>query len=462
MSSSDATLDKPEPIATQKVFRWLNFGSCLFRIAFDTAAFHGAGYNGLPLQVNKIWRREISAVMHDWETTETFSRSLAPSPFSEAWLAPKSVFTQSDVILVDLVLDIFQPRGLRFRRAGEQGGTPYDHIVSNFPDEPPEGLEAELGAFDCDEASSLQAWERFGREVKTPVVFVTMENRDDIPRGYTEDFRQKLLQYQDKLAALARQFPHWLVVSLDDIFAEVGKDCYIDRHHPSKLGWEILRSTLPKMILDSGILRADAGGPPLPMRNWNIPERCDFELLDLAHIRALSSLGGPACAIGPTRLTAAVQPAFGAPIDVHGSFSALNGKPSPALIIILKWSQPVDLPTWLAGLIKQHPDSLIEIPSLWRGRENFMFGESEKNLRRDLKAFGAAHKSVAVELGELPLARCRYVARCLLATHRLDPDAPRLVPLAQAGAAAAGAALPAPLVDALATTALVPVFGARS
>ncbi|NUM89548.1 MAG: hypothetical protein HUU37_10120, partial [Bdellovibrionales bacterium] len=51
----------------QRVFRWLNFGSCTMRYAFDTPEFAKGSFHGLPLQVSKVWRREIGALMSDWE-----------------------------------------------------------------------------------------------------------------------------------------------------------------------------------------------------------------------------------------------------------------------------------------------------------------------------------------------------------------------------------------------------------
>lgn len=440
----------------QRVFRWLNFGSCTMRYAFDTPEFSKGSFHGLPLQVSKVWRREIGALMSDWEVASGFSADLPPSQFSEAWLSSKAIFQNADVVLVDLALDIFRDQSLRFARPGETDFVRYKGVISNFPEELPESLEAEVGVFPCSAASAVAAWERFGREVATPTVFVTYEKADHITPGYGEAYRKRVLDYQDAVCALAPQFPHWLVIDMDELFAPYGHDCYIDRHHPTELGWKVLREETPRLILEKGLIRPNPGGAPLPIGTKYIPERCDFDVLDLKHMKLLSELDVPACAVGPSRLTRTAKAAFHPkPLDSYTSFGAFKDK-QPSLIIVLKWDQPIKLPPWISGLMKQHPGAVIEMPCLWKGREKFLVSEDELALRQQLKRFGAENGQADIDCSAVPPARFMYVARCLLKTHRVSAGSVVLRPAV--GASSGAKPLPEPIAAALASSDLAPVF----
>ena len=444
------------PVQSQRVFRWLNFGSCMMRYAFDTPEFFKQNYLGLPLQVSKIWRREIGSLMSDWDVSARFAAPLPPSQFSEAWLSSKQIFQDADVILVDMVLDIFQNQCLRFAREGEADFVPYERVIGNFPEEPPEGLDAKIGIFPCDQASSLRAWERFGEEVDTPTVFITYEHRDDIAPGYPERFRGQLLDYQAEIERLAPRFPHWLVINMDEVFAEIGPECYVDRHHPSELGWKVLREAVMRLIEDTGVLRPEFGGAPLPMGVKYVPERADFGPLDPGHIKLLGRLGASACVVGPPRLTRSAKAAY-APntLEAFNAFGALKDK-QPSLIIVLKWDQPIKLLPWISGLMKQHPDAVIEIPCLWKSRLPRFISEQELSLRQDIKRFGAENSQASIDYAAVAAARRTYVARCLMRTHRAEAGSAVLQPAA--GAASGGKSLPEALAAALARDDLIPVF----
>ena len=224
-----------------EVFLWLNFGSCLLRTAFSKSEFRKESIFGLPLQVSQVWRRDISAVTSDWDVEIQSLGNLRPSAFSQSWLTTPSVFQSADVILVDLGLDITYSISLRFRRPEDVAGIAYDHIVSNFPEEPPAEFLGRIGAFPNNEDSTIAAWKRFGIEISTPTVFITYEHCDDAPAGYEPAFRKRLLDFQSAIEELAKRFPHWLVISMDDIFAGHGLECYRDRHHPSPHGYKIFQ-----------------------------------------------------------------------------------------------------------------------------------------------------------------------------------------------------------------------------
>lgn len=71
--------------ADERNFRWLNFGSCMMRIAFDTPEFFRQEFQGLPIAVSKIWRRQLSAIMNDWDVMPELSAELPESQFRDAW-----------------------------------------------------------------------------------------------------------------------------------------------------------------------------------------------------------------------------------------------------------------------------------------------------------------------------------------------------------------------------------------
>lgn len=448
------------PEAEQKVFRWLNYGSCLMRSAFDTPDFYKQAYQGLPLQVSRVWRREISALISDWEVVDRHGIDLPPSQFSEAWVSSRKIFQDADAVLVDLVLDVFQDQCLRFRRDEDDDLVPYRRVITNFPEEVPPMQDTEVGVFPCDIAGSLRAWERFGEEVKSPTVFVTLEHRDDIKPGYHEEYRRKLLDYQSAVERLASKFPHWLVIDMDEVFADIGPDCYLDRHHPTDLGWKVLRERVPQIMAEKGVLKPDSGGMPLPMGTKYIPERCDFGVVDLNYISQLSRLGLESCAVGPERLTDTVKSAFtSGDLATYASFSALKNQQKPELIIAMKWDQPARLPAWITGLMKQHPDALIELPCLWKNREKNMLSPEEAGLRRELLTFSRAHLDKSIDMSAVPPARINYVARCLLRSHRRQAGSTLFQSVRQAEPAVQTVRLPETLVAQLSSLELVPVFG---
>lgn len=459
MSDPEASVAPPSTAESERVFRWLNFGSCTLRLPFDVPEFSKSELLGMPLQVNKIWRREVSAVLGDWEVAEANGWVYPSSLFADAWLSSRSVFLDADVILVDLALDISQGACLRFRQPGEAAGRAYGEIISNFPEEPPAELADEIQAFPCGEAISVAAWEKFGNEIPTPTVFITYEHRDDIKEGYPAAFRQRLLDYQAAVQALSSKFPHWMFISQDDLFAPYGTDCYVDRHHTTELGTTVIREEVPRLIVESGLLGQDVGGPPLPTGARFVPERCDFTFLNSAYLGLLADLGWSSVAVGPTRLTSVAQAAFGVrPLVAHTSFTPLSKEDSPALLMVLRWSQPVDIPAPMISLMGQHPDSIIELPGLWNGREKLMFAPAEIELRDSLRKFAASQTQSAILLPDLPLLRSRYLQRCLVGSHLFSAETGRLEPRATASSAAEAAAIPTVLAERLAADDLVPLF----
>lgn len=455
-------MSSAEGVNQTKVFRWLNFGSCTMRYAFDTPEFFRGEYQGLPLQVSKVWRREISSLMSDWEVAEQRKLNLPPSQFSEAWLSSRKIFQDADAVLVDLVLDIFRKECLRFRRSDDGAFPAYPQVISNFPEEPPAELCEDIGVFACDQERSIRAWQRFGEEVKTPTVFITIEHRDDLKSLYSPRFRQALLNYQAAIEKLAAQFPHWLVVDMDELFSPFGNDCYIDSHHPTDLGWKVLRESVPQIMIEKGILAKNPGGAPLPIGTKYIPERSDFGVLDVQHIARLAQLEVETCAVGPARLTATAKAAFGSQLQCFASFTALKNAKPPALIVALKWDQPAKLPAWLTGLMKQHPTALIELPCLWEDRERRFLSADEFELRGKLRAFGEANAGRQIGYDTLAPDRLLYLARCLLKTHRTTKGAAILNPVQSAASPAEVTPLPIALAERLSKPDLVPVFGASS
>lgn len=447
--------------ADTKVFRWLNYGTCLFRISFNRSDFELGGFMGLPVKVNTVWRREISCVISDWDHYSDYAKTLPPSAFSEEWLSSRAAFEQSDLIAVDVILDIFRDQSLRFCRPGENGGTAYDHVLCNFPEEPPTDLPAEIGLFDTSPEESLAAWEKFGETIATPTVFVTMENRDEIAGGYSDAFRAKLLDFQAKLTELAKKFPHWLVVSLDDILFEVGTELYVDRHHPTPEGFDYFRERFPQIIAQSGILKGDIGGVPVPTKKWNAPERGDTVAIDYDYVARLDDLPGEKIVLGPERLTAPVTDKFSGSIHALKSFGAMGKLPAPTAIVVMKWTQAPTPPPWVTGVMKKYPGTLVELPCLWPGRDNLIIGLEQTQLRRDLRVFVRAHTNAPVDLAELDSNTRLYVARLFLRSHTLAEGASQLMPR-RAAADVAAVTLPADLAARVMETDLIPIFGPTS
>lgn len=447
--------------ADTKVFRWLNFGTCLFRIGFNRSDFELGGFMGLPVKVNTVWRREISCLMSDWDHYSDYAKTLPPSAFSEEWLSSRTTFEQSDLIAVDVILDIFRDKNLRFRRPGENGGTSYDHLLCNFPEEPPTDMPVEIGYFDITPEESLAAWQKFGETIATPTVFVTMENRDEVAPGYSGDFRAKLLDFQAKLTELAKKFPHWLVVSLDDILFEVGPELYVDRHHPTPEGFDYFRKRLPQIIEQSGIIKGDVGGVPVPTKKWNTPERGDAVAIDYDYVARLGDLPGEKILLGPERLTAPMMDKLTGSIHAVESFGAIGKLPSPAVIVIMKWTQAPTAPPWVTGVMKKYPGALIELPCLWPGRDNLMIGPKQAQMRLDLRAFVKANTNVPIDLAELDGNTRLYVARVFLRTHTLAEGASQMT-ARKSSADAAPVTLPADLIARVIETELIPIFGPTS
>ena len=119
-----------------------------------------------------------------------------------------------------------------------------------------------------------------------------------------------------------------------------------------------------------------------------------------------------------------------------------------------------NLPPWLAAILKQHPESLIEIPTLWRGRENNMISDADKTLRCKIKSFAQSHEDCVINIATFrPLMR-RYLARCLMHSHLPDPDFQHLTPISQDISRSIG--LPQEMIDTILTINAAPVFGQHS
>ncbi len=417
---------------SDKTFRWINFGSCTFKIAFFNSTFINNGFQNKPLQMHTVWRRSINSLMSDWQVLERLNLELNPSPYLDSFFTPKKIFKQADLICVDLIMDIDNDFTIGLKELSNQSFIPFSKLITNFPFDTTKEIKDHLFAYKNDSESCVNCWKEFIESIQRPIVFMIYEYRDDIKEGYHAAFRHKLLRYQNEIKELAMHYDFVHVINMDDLFSEFGEKAYIDRHHPSPLGWEILKKKFPEEIINSGILIENSGGLPLDVRNWNVPERGDFISIDFkktAKLNNLNNICKNIYCIGSSDLTENISKVFKYKINTISSFSKISVDLKPDLIILLKWMQPAFFDMNLKSIINKYPESLIEITCLWSGRIRNIISKEEFELRKSIENFGKENHSLIIKLPNKFNLIKKYLSRCVLYTHFCKDDC--LIPLAE-------------------------------
>jgi hypothetical protein len=293
----------------------------------------------------------------------------------------------------------------------------YDQLVTNFPFEPGDGLRKRLGLYACDETAWLDAWRWFGETIVKPTIILMMEERDDLPQGYPPSTRDRLRRYQERLESLAKAFPHWHCVHIDELLAECGTDAYVDRHHLTAYGLDLLRQRLLTWIDHRGILQQSCTGRPLRYQSWVVPERCDFVPLSDVYPRALASLYRSPLLIGNSGVTSRLAPVLASrgaePHAAETCAAAPDDRPVDA-VVYLHWAQFSHGDPRLQQVRQRFPQTFVEVSSHWN--EAVLVGTDEFALRQEMRTLGREHH--AALHGHPDTGFRRYVARVLLSRQR--------------------------------------------
>jgi len=320
-----------------------------------------------------------------------------------------------DIIWADLPIDVLYSKSPRLRRDDEDPPLAgFDQLVTNFPFSPGQGLGSRLGMFASDERAWLDAWRWFGEMVQRPTIFLFIEEREDLPEGYTPAIRKRLLHYQSRVEELATEFAHWRCVHVDQLLMDCALDCYIDRHHLTPLGYELLRDRLLSWLRSEGIADRLETGTPLRHRSWLVPERCDFVELPQTYVESVAALYHKPVVIGAPQVTRQVS----AHLSRCGTsaLTAATGASAPNDasvdgVIYAQWAQFTRDDARLAQIRKKYPTALIEVPSQWN--EQSLIDRDEVELRMAIRTGIAPPMLRALHAHQDDRFR-RYAVRVLL------------------------------------------------
>jgi hypothetical protein len=356
---------------TAKSIRWLNVGSCIVRSLFNKKSLQTItiGSESVPVDVVSAYRRNMAAMRSDWEAEVPSTLDADDRQFLDFWLVPRPQLAEMDIIWADLPIDVLYSKSPRLRRDDRDvPAAAFDQLVTNFPFSPGHSLGSRLGMFASDEREWLDAWRWFGDTVRKPTIFLLIEEREDLPEGYTGAIRQRLLHYQSRIEELSTEFAHWRCVHVDRLLSDRALDCYVDRHHLTPAGYDLLRERLLSWLGAEGIADALDGGMPIRHRSWLVPERCDFVELPQTYVESVAALYRKPVVIGApqvTRRVSAQLSSCGAAALAAATGASAPNDASVDGVIYAQWAQFTRDDARLSQIRKKYPDALIEVPSQW-------------------------------------------------------------------------------------------------
>jgi hypothetical protein len=406
------------PSVASPAIRWLNLGSCVVRSLFNPQALNSVTINGRPLPVDFVsgYRRPMSSMRSDWDEVPHLPELDATDrQFVESWSLPRSILDNVDIVCVDLAIDALYATAPRFCRESEASPrAEFDQLITNFPFPAGDRLAGRLGMFECEQSKWFEAWQWFARNVLRPTVFLFMEERSELAEGYVPAIRERLLDYQRRIEDLSREFPHWHCVHIDQLLCDRGTDYYVDRHHLTTLGLDVLRCRLLTWLDEAKILQRVLPGAPLGHRGWLLPERADFVELPSSYPDAIAGLYRRPVLIGAPRTTGRLQEVLsrsGIASLCGQTCTAAPQAPEADAVIYLQWAQFGCGDARVRQIREKYPEAFVEVPSQFH--EHMLVSSDELALRTDMRRHVTRRMHVDVESHPDQAFR-RYLVRVLL------------------------------------------------
>jgi hypothetical protein len=400
-----------------KSVRWLNLGSCIVRSLFNKKSLQTItiGSESVPVDVVSAYRRNMAGMRSDWEARVPSTLDAEDRQFLDFWLVSRAQLAEMDIVWADLPIDVLYSKAPRLRRDdGDVPAAGFDQLVTNFPFSPGQALAPRLGMFASDEREWLDGWRWFGDTVRKPTIFLLIEERADLPEGYTPAIRQRLLHYQSRIEDLSTEFAHWRCVHVDRLMSDRGLDCYVDRHHLTPAGYDLLRERLLSWLGSEGIAETLETGAPLRHRGWLVPERCDFVELPQTYVESVAALYRRPVVIGAPHVTRRVSAQLsrcGASALAGATCASAPDDASVDGVIYAQWAQFTRDDARLSQIRKKYPAALIEVPSQWN--EQSLLNDDELELRSAIRTGIAPSSLQALESHTDDRFR-RYAVRALL------------------------------------------------
>ena len=397
--------------------RWLNLGSCIVRSLFNKKSLQAISIGGksVPVDIVSAYRRNMAGMRADWETELPSALDAEDRQFLDFWMVPRAQLAEMDIVWVDLPIDVLYSKAPRLRRDDRDvPAAGFDQLVTNFPFSPGQALTPRLGMFAASQGEWLDAWRWFGEAVRKPTIFLLIEERTDLPEGYTPSIRQRLLHCQSRIEELATEFPHWRCVHVDRLLSDRGLDCYVDRHHLTPAGYDLLRERLLSWLDADGIADCLDMGAPIRHRSWLVPERCDFVELPQQYVEGMAALYSKPVVIGAPQVARRVSAELsrcGASALAGATCAAAPNDPSADGVIYAGWAQFTRDDARLAQIRKKYPNALIEVPSQWN--EQSLIERDEVELRSAIRTTVAPRMLPALQAHTDDRFR-RYAVRVLL------------------------------------------------
>lgn len=392
----------------------------------------GTAGSGPQWQVGRVWRRPVSALVSDWEALETDNAPDDGSLFRLSWLSSADAFNSADLIVTDLALELSSVWEVRLKRDDEAAGVPFAKVIANFPDEPTGDFWAKVQAFRRQGVDQeIDGWRKFGEVVATTTVILTYGHRSDLRSNLSEQAAADARELEDRVQQLARRNRHWLIVDVDEVLKGHGDDCYVHRNALSAKGVDILVRELPGVLEREGVAITARRGQAVDQPTGYVPDRCEAWIFDDTYLRRIGDVEGSIALIGPVRLTRSLSRILGETrCRQFKSISDIPARSNFAAVVVLTYEQPASAPRWLESIGTRLGHPIVELPCLWRGREQLILSDDELALRSSLRTMAENMSDAEIDLPGLSEDQTRYVARCCNGTHRANWEAQRLEPLA--------------------------------
>jgi len=396
----------------QMFIRWTHLGSCVLRTLFNKKTLPSIKIDEVerPVEISTFYRRDMHSMFSDIVHELPIELSAEDQQFLDFWRPSNEVLLKSDFIIADLIMDAMRIHYPRFIKSSTENAICYNKLIMNFPLEPSQQLAAQIALLEVTEEEIIKAWDNFGANYQTPTTFLMVETLDEIPQGYSEPLRSRLLNLQKRIQQLAQKYSHWHIIWVDDFLKQDIPKYYRDRHHLTDEGLDFLRKTVIAELHKKKVFKAFTVGPKVNHKSWLVPERCDFVRPWEEYYEALSKIYDKPLIIGPDRVTQPVLDFLtekGCSPIIATHYGEIAKKDCDA-VILMKWNQVTKIQPWLNKVLELYPEQFIELVSQWTEFHQ-MVPSVEMDMRKQLiDILKGTQQTVILDT---PPALCKFILR---------------------------------------------------